>query len=372
MAVGFEGSKGILHESIQKKEEDTMALGIEGTKGILFKTYDCTKPRRAFQQSVFRAANGQISFKDFLLVVSALPPRISISAFANNQCSKDCPYCYLRSRGFVPMTVPAAIVATSNNLDPVDFSIVGMEPLETWGYTTDIFELVLAQRKSITTNAMHLDEEKASWLAEHNIFADFSVGEQRYYNTTLEKARMLQKAGVKATASCVVIQDGTPPLQAIEDISTLGLPLAFFPECDVTEKPEAAEMFKKLLKDLRGRKLDTKVLLKVDFLTPNLLRELWQEFFAGADFSEIISDLDEGFLVREISPNLLLGVYPFPGEFINRVRIDADGVLTTCYHMELPLNKRLAIGGQTSREDWLKVPAVLEYHQNYWRNYFAH
>lgn len=372
MAMGFEGSKGLLYD-LQKKGGDIMALGIEGSKGILVDTIvnRHTKPRKGFQEAVFLAANRKISYEDFISRIQLLSPRMSVSAFVNNQCSLACSHCYLRTRGMSIGELPAEteIARISNKLHAVDFSIVGMEPLETWERTRNILGLVNAKRKAIITNGVHLTEEIAAYLAKSNTLVDFSVGEGKI---ALATGKKLVTAGVKATASCIVTKKDDS-INTINGISALGLPLVFFSRCDPSGKSESDALILGLIENLRTRSLQTMVLVKVDFLSHGLLDAVWKKYFSRLELSDLRIDLDEGFLVRELAPNLLIGAYPFPGEFINRARIDADGALTTCYHMQLPLNERLTVMGdlRIHPEKWMDISSVADYHKNYWKEYFA-
>lgn len=372
MAVGFEGSKGLLND-LQKKGGDTMAMGFEGSKGILADAIVSTKPRNGFQEAVFLAANRKLSYEDFISRIQFLPSRMSVSAFANNQCSLACSHCYLRTRSMSIGELPteAEIARISNELNAIDFAIVGMEPLETWERTRNILGLVNAKRKAIITNGVHLTKEVSAELAKSNILVDFSVTSP---TRALAVGEKLANAGVKATASCIVTKKDNP-INTINDISALGLPLVFFSCCDPSGKSESDALILNLIEDLRlrTRSLQTKVLIKVDFLSPELLGVVWKKYFSGLELSDLRIDLDEGFLVRELAPNLLIGAYPFPGEFINRARIDADGALTTCYHMQLPLNERLNVVGDLRfhPEKWMGISDVADYHRNYWEEYFA-
>lgn len=378
MALGIEGSKGILHESIQKKEDDVMAFGFEGSKGILTEAVNatsCLKPRKEFQHLVFQAANRKLGLEEFTSETRPLLPRMSVSVFINNTCSLGCGHCYLRTRNMQLGELPpeAEIAIISNKLNAIDFSIVGMEPLEAWERTHTILELVNAKRKAIITNGMRLTENIATSLAKNGILVDFSIGEAKNYARSLVAAQKLRNAGVKATASCIVTSEGMDPVETIQDVSALGFPLVFFSCCDPSGSSKSDALLLNLIEDLRGRNLRTKVLIKVDFLSPKLLHTVWQKYFAGLEFSDLRIDLDEGFLVRELAPNLLVGAYPFPGEFINRARVDADGALTSCYHMQLPLNERLAVTGELryQPDKWLEIPEILNYHKRYWENYFT-
>jgi hypothetical protein len=190
---------------------------------------------------------------------------------------------------------------------------------------------------------------------------------------TLEATKILADSNTKATASCIVVKGGIDPINTINDISALGLPLVFFSCCYPSGKSESDAMVLELIDKLRTKILHTKILIKVDFLSPELLGTVWKKYFSGMEFSDLRIDMDEGFLVRELAPNLLIGAYPFPFEFINRARIDADGALTTCYHMQLPLNERLAVIGDIrfNPENWLGISSVVGYHKDYWKRYLA-
>lgn len=380
MAMGFEGSKGVLYN--QQEGGVKMAVGFEGSKGILHDSQKkggvlidaakCTKPRKEFQEAVFLAANRKIPWEDFISRIQILSPRMSVSAFVNSQCSMACSHCYLRTRSMSIGELPAEteIARISNELHAVDFSIVGMEPLETWERTRNILGLVDAKRKAIITNGVHLTKEVSAELAKSDILVDFSVTSPTLALAVGEK---LADAGIKATASCIVTKKGADPINTIFDISSFGLPLVFFSCCDPSGKSESDALILNLIEDLRTRSLKTKVLVKVDFLSPGLLDAVWKKYFSGLELSDLRIDLDEGFLVRELAPNLLIGAYPFPGEFINRARIDADGALTTCYHMQLPLNERLIVMGdlRIHPEKWMDISDVADYHKNYWKEYFA-
>ena len=188
---------------------------------------------------------------------------------------------------------------------------------------------------------------------------------------TLNVARLFADAGVKATASCVVLPDGVPAARIVRDISEFGFPLVLFPFCDINEDARSGKLILALIEELSLMELGTKVLVKADFLSPALLKTVWEKYFSDMPFSGLRTDLDEGFLVRELVPNLLLGIYPFPGEFINRVRIDADGALTTCHHMQVPLSERLAVTGDLRfhPDKWLEAQEVRSYHMDYWEKY---
>ena len=170
MAMGFEGSKGVLHNQ-PKKEEEEMALGIEGSKGILVEeAKECASKgiRSDFQQLTWRATRGELGFDEFISQVRSLPARMSVSAFANGTCSLACPHCYLRGRARFdgPLPEPHLIAQIANNLAAADFSIVGMEPLEDWDRTRKILELAEAKRKAVITNGVNLTEEIARDLGK--------------------------------------------------------------------------------------------------------------------------------------------------------------------------------------------------------------
>lgn len=295
---------------------------------------------------------------------------MSVSAFANNQCALACSHCYLRGRSMIGgLPAESEIARISNELHAVDFSIVGMEPLETWERTRNILGLVNAKRKAIITNGVHLTKEVSVELAKSDILVDFSVTSQ---TLALAVGKKLADAGIKATASCIVTKK-SDPISTIFGISSFGLPLVFFSCCDPSGKSESDIFVMNLIEDLRTRSLQTKVLVKVDFLSPGLLDSVWKKYFSRLKLSDLRIDMDEGFLVRELAPNLLIGAYPFPGEFINRARIDADGALTTCYHMQFPLNESLNVVGDLRfhPEKWMGISDVADYHRNYWAKYFA-
>lgn len=370
MALGFEGSKGILikkEEYEKQRKGNDVAVGFEGSKGILINS--AIKPRKEFQEAVFLGAKGMISWDEFISRIQILPPRMSVSAFANNQCSLGCRHCYLRNRKTESKDLPSEsdISGVSNHLHAVDFSIVGMEPLETWKRTKNILELVHAKNKAIITNGVHLSDTIASYLSENQISVDFSVGEEKNYAMSLSVAKKFAATNVKATASCIVIANGVDPCKIIDDIANLGLPLIFFSCCEPSGKSESDTLILNLIESLMRRNLQTKTMVKVDFLSPILLNAVWKRYLSDSNFEDLNIDLDEGLLVREPSPNLLIGVYPFPGEFINRVRIDFDGALTTCHHMQFPIDKRLALY-DINPVDWLKNQEVIAYHKKYWKN----
>ncbi|OGM93360.1 hypothetical protein A2333_02870 [Candidatus Wolfebacteria bacterium RIFOXYB2_FULL_49_7] len=355
-----------------------MALGFEGSKGILTEDGESGLSRNirpTFQELTWWAARRELSFDEFILEVRRLPLRMSVSAFANDRCDFGCPYCYLRKRDAFSEALPTAqeIASIANEIGAADFSIVGMEPLETWDRTKLLLQSVMTNRKAMITNTRHLTPDIARWLGENDIRTDFSIGgSKKGYEATLQKARLLADAGVKATASCIVSSGGVNPYEIIKDISGLGFPMMFFPLCDIGElAAESNKRFSRFMNSLWGEKLTTPVMGKTDFLSPDLLRLSWKEHFGVVNFSDLRIDLDEGFLVRQISKNLLFGVYPFPGEFINRIRIDADGALTTCQHMQVSLRERMAVVGSLRLQParWLELEDISAYHRQYWENY---
>ncbi len=375
MAVGFEGSKGILYSYNQeRKGDDIMALGIEGSKELLTEKASLTKPNENFQKATLMTANKKMSWTDFFSTIQNIPLNMSVSAFSNNQCSLGCRHCYLRKRNMQIKSLPTEkeLSSVSNKLQAVDFAIVGMEPLETWNRTRNVLEMVQAPRKAIITNGINLTKDIAVYLAKNNILTDFSIGEKKNYPASLKAAKMLNENNVKATASCILVKNGVDPFQTINDISNLNLPMVFFTRCTLEGKSDSDSLLIKLIEDLQTKTLQTKVLIKVDFLSPNLLHVIWKKYFSNLEFSDLITDLDEGFLIRQLAPNLFLGAYPFPGDFINRVRMDADGILTTCYHMQLPVNERLKVSEDLrfQSDKWLAIPEIFKYYENYGKNYF--
>lgn len=355
-----------------------MALGIEGSKGVLIKygAYESGRNiRTTFQELTWRATRGELSFDEFIAEVKRLPPRMSVSAFVNAQCDFGCPHCYLRGRGQFACGLPTEfeIALIANTVGAADFSIVGMEPLETWDRTRQLMQAVRMDRKAMITNARYLTMEVAQWLAEHDVCVDFSIGGSAdVYDATLTKIRLLADAGVKATASCMVGSVGVDPMRIIRDISAFGFPIILFPFCSIGERvSESDKRFIQIMELLSKESLSTTIMGKTDFLSLDLLRLAWEGGFGHLDFADLLIDMDEGFLVRRISDKLLFGIYPFPGEFINRIRIDADGALTTCHHMQVPLAERLAVIGDLRYQPhaWLEIPEVYAYHEQYWKSY---
>lgn len=193
----------------------------------------------------------------------------NISVNLNNKCNFDCDYCFIKNK-----TDDEISYETLHDLrrfinrygeKEIQLDIFGTEPLISWDKLVHLIRMQHKWKVGITTNGSLVSEDRARFLAEHNVgvlvsydgsrkshnrFRKFKSG-QGTWQAVLNGVRRLNRAGVKYACAMTVSPENLPYLlHNVKSAASRGFEfIALNPQFTIGEEPHPTgydwELFRK-------------------------------------------------------------------------------------------------------------------------------